>query len=103
MAHWCFGSWIAAYYRALTVLLQVFKHIIDEVISGQDTNPTHIKLIEQFITAMSELQNVENLSGSVASGDNLGEPKFMADGSAFTEHWGRPQRGKSAVSLTEGE
>jgi glucoamylase len=79
----------------LTDLSQAFKYIIDEVVSGQDTNPSHIKLIEQFISAMSELQDVENLSGPVASGENLNEAKFMVDGTAFTELWPRPQRGKS--------
>ncbi len=77
----------------------MLKYIIDEVVSGRDTDPAHRTVIEQFISAMATLQNVENRSGSVASGLNLGEPKYEADGSAYTADWGRPQRGEPFFHL----
>jgi glucoamylase len=42
---------------------------------------------------------LSNPSGSVSSG-GLGEPKFNADGSAFTGAWGRPQRDGPALRAT---
>ncbi|KAJ7784273.1 glucoamylase [Mycena metata] len=64
----------------------VFKVIIDQFTSGQDT--TLLGQIQNFISAESELQQVTNPSGSISTG-GLGEPKFNIDGSAFTGAWGR--------------
>ena len=68
----------------------MFKTIIDQYTSGQDT--TLRNLIDQFVAAEANLQQVSNPSGTVSTG-GLGEPKFNIDETAFTGAWGRPQRG----------
>ncbi|KAI0343607.1 glucoamylase [Trametopsis cervina] len=75
----------------------VFKAIIDQFTSGQDTSLR--PLIDQFISAEGALQQVTNPSGSVTTG-GLGEPKFNIDGTAFTDPWGRPQRDGPALRST---
>jgi glucoamylase len=55
--------------------------------------------IENYINAQATLQTVSNPSGDLFSG-GLGEPKFNADGSAFTGAWGRPQRDGPALRAT---
>ena len=69
----------------------VFKVLIDQFTTGVDTSLR--TLIDEFVIAESALQSVTNPSGSIVTG-GLGEPKFNIDGSAFTEPWGRPQRGE---------
>ncbi|EHK98266.1 putative Glucoamylase [Glarea lozoyensis 74030] len=54
---------------------------------------------DSYITAQAALQTVGNPSGGLSSG-GLGEPKFNADGSAFTGSWGRPQRDGPALRAT---
>jgi glucoamylase len=68
----------------------VFKVIVDQFTLGQD--PSLLGQIDKFVTAEAALQQVCNPSGTVTTG-GLGEPKFNIDGSAFTDSWGRPQRG----------
>ena len=70
----------------------VFKALIDQFVSGQDTSLR--TLIDQFVSSQAFIQQVSNPSGSVSSG-GLGEPKFNVDETAFTGAWGRPQRGSS--------
>lgn len=43
---------------------------------------------------------MSNPSGDLPSGAGLGEPKFNADGTAFTGSWGRPQRDGPALRAT---
>ena len=69
----------------------VFKLIVDQFTSGQDTSLR--TLIDEFVSAQAIIQQVSNPSGSVSTG-GLGEPKFNIDETAFTGAWGRPQRGK---------
>lgn len=81
----------------------VFKALIDQYTSGQDS--TLHTLIDHFISSEANIQRVTNPSGTVFTG-GLGEPKFNIDETAFTESWGRPQRGMYQLccvilSLTE--
>lgn len=55
--------------------------------------------ITAYITAQAVLQTIDNPSGGLSTG-GLGEPKFNADGSAFTGSWGRPQRDGPALRAT---
>ena len=75
----------------------MFKELIDQFISGEDTSLR--RLIDDFVTAEATLQQVTNPSGSVSTG-GLGEPKFNIDETAFTDAWGRPQRGMFLLRLT---
>ncbi|TBU27148.1 glucoamylase [Dichomitus squalens] len=75
----------------------VFKTIIDQFTTGEDTSLQG--LIDQFTTAESILQQTSNPSGSVSTG-GLGEPKFNIDETAFTGSWGRPQRDGPALRST---
>ncbi|KAH7927805.1 glycoside hydrolase family 15 protein [Leucogyrophana mollusca] len=75
----------------------VFKALIDQYTSGEDT--TLRSLIDEFVTAESNIQQVTNPSGTVSTG-GLGEPKFMINETAFTGAWGRPQRDGPALRST---
>ncbi|KAH7914250.1 glycoside hydrolase family 15 protein [Hygrophoropsis aurantiaca] len=75
----------------------VFKALIDEYTSGEDT--TLRSLIDEFISAEANIQQVTNPSGTVTTG-GLGEPKFMINETAFTGAWGRPQRDGPALRST---
>ncbi|KAF7977563.1 hypothetical protein HWV62_3364 [Athelia sp. TMB] len=77
----------------------VFKSLIDQYTLGIDQTPSLRTLIDQFITAESNLQQTSNPSGTVSTG-GLGEPKFNIDESAFTGSWGRPQRDGPALRAT---
>ena len=90
---------------------QVFKALIDQYVSGQDT--TLLGLINSYITSQAAIQQVSNPSGTITTGGlgvsplhlaictveliirypHQGEPKFNIDETAFTGAWGRPQRG----------
>ena len=76
----------------------VFKLIVDRYTSGQDTSTR--SLIDAFVSAEATLQQTTNPSGSVSSG-GLGEPKFNIDETAFTDAWGRPQRGLYTRNLQQ--
>lgn len=75
----------------------VFKALIDQFTSGEDT--TLRNLIDSFTSSQGRLQQVSNPSGTVSTG-GLGEPKFNIDESAFTGSWGRPQRDGPALRAT---
>ncbi|KAI0826811.1 glucoamylase [Trametes gibbosa] len=75
----------------------VFKAIVDQFTSGEDT--TLRTLIDQFTSSQAILQQVSNPSGTVSTG-GLGEPKFNIDETAFTDAWGRPQRDGPALRAT---
>lgn len=68
----------------------VFKMLIDQFTTGIDSSLQ--SKIDAFVSAEATLQQISNPSGSVTSG-GLGEPKFNVNLSAFTDPWGRPQRG----------
>lgn len=74
-----------------------FKAIVDTFISSYDASLQ--TEIQNYITAQAKLQTVSNPSGDLSSG-GLAEPKFNADGSAFTGSWGRPQRDGPALRAT---
>lgn len=71
-----------------------FKFLSDSYIQG---NVGLGSLIQEYILSQARLQLVDNLSGTFASGAGLGEPKFLADETAFDEEWGRPQRDGPAI------
>ncbi|OSD07483.1 carbohydrate-binding module family 20 protein [Trametes coccinea BRFM310] len=75
----------------------VFKLLIDQFASGEDTSLRG--LIDDFTSAEAILQQVPNPSGTVSTG-GLGEPKFNIDETAFTDAWGRPQRDGPALRAT---
>lgn len=85
-----FGTWSRD--SALTL-----KILVDILIAGDASlQPT----IERYITAQAKLQAIYNPSGDLSDGAGLGEPKFNADGTAFTGAWGRPQRDGPALRAT---
>ena len=69
--------------------------LVDQFVSGID--PSLRTTIDNYVIAQGRIQQVSNPSGSVSTG-GLGEPKFLADGSAFTGGWGRPQRGEPILT-----
>lgn len=75
-----------------------FKCIVDTFINSYDA-PLQ-KQIQNYISAQAKLQTVSNPSGDLSNGAGLGEPKFDADGTAFTGSWGRPQRDGPALRAT---
>jgi glucoamylase len=70
------------------------KFLVDSYIQG---NVRLGSLIQEYILAQSRLQTVDNLSGTFASGDGLGEPKYYTNETAFQGEWGRPQRDGPAL------
>lgn len=73
------------------------KILVDTLIGGDASlQPT----IDRYITAQAKLQAIYNPSGDLSDGAGLGEPKFNADGTAFTGAWGRPQRDGPALRAT---
>ncbi|CAG8981191.1 hypothetical protein HYALB_00012811 [Hymenoscyphus albidus] len=74
-----------------------FKALVDAFIVNYDADLQNE--IEAYITAQSRLQTVNTPSGGLSSG-GLAEPKYLADGSAFTGSWGRPQRDGPALRAT---
>ena len=71
--------------------------LVDQYILAQDTSLG--PLIDMFVQAEKNIQQVTNPSGSLTTG-GLGEPKFNIDESAFTGPWGRPQRDSPALRST---
>lgn len=56
-----------------------------------------VTFLDAYTSMSHELQHLSNPSGSFEDLQGLGEPKFMADGSAFAGSWGRPQRDGPAL------
>lgn len=75
----------------------VFKVIVDEYTTGEDTSLRG--LIDEFVSSQATIQQVSNPSGTVSTG-GLGEPKFNINQTAFTGSWGRPQRDSPALRST---
>ncbi|KAJ3828190.1 glucoamylase [Lentinula raphanica] len=79
----------------------VFKTIVDHYTSSasKDSSESEFRtLIDDYAYAQSQLQEVENPSGNIATG-GLGEPKFNIDMTAFQGSWGRPQRDGPALRV----
>jgi glucoamylase len=70
--------------------------LIDQYTLGINSSAFIRTLIDDFVSAEATVQQVSNPSGTVSTG-GLGEPKFHVNESAFTEPWGRPQRGECAL------
>lgn len=71
-----------------------FKYLVD-------TGNTSLQpLIEDYVIAQAKLQPLINLSGDLATGAGLGEPKFYSNETAFEAYWGRPQRDGPALRST---
>jgi glucoamylase len=75
-----------------------FKAIVDTFINSYSSSLQ--TQIQNYIAAQAKRQLVSNPSGDFSSGAGLAEPKFNADGSAFTGSWGRPQRDGPALRAT---
>jgi glucoamylase len=75
-----------------------FKCIVDTFINSYSASLQ--TQIQSYIVAQAKLQTASNPSGSFSDGTGLGEPKFNADGTAFTGSWGRPQRDGPALRAT---
>ncbi|KAI6016242.1 glycoside hydrolase family 15 protein [Pisolithus marmoratus] len=77
----------------------VFKTLVDQLITGGGSAGSMSSLIDMFVTAEANIQQVPNPSGNVTTG-GLGEPKFLINETAFTGAWGRPQRDGPALRAT---
>ncbi|KAF2103422.1 glucoamylase I precursor [Rhizodiscina lignyota] len=64
---------------------------------SSDLSSDLVTFLDAFTTISHRLQHTDNPSGSFDNLKGLGEPKFMADGSPYTESWGRPQRDGPAL------
>ncbi|KAL8989714.1 MAG: hypothetical protein Q9177_001455, partial [Variospora cf. flavescens] len=88
---------IANFYTWTRDSALTFKMLVDTFIAGDTSLQPEI---QDYISAQAILQTVAGPSGDLTDGSCLGEPKFEADGTAFTEPWGRPQRDGPAVRAT---
>lgn len=77
----------------------VFKALVDQLIASGGSTMSMSSLIDMFVTAEANIQQVTSPSGNVTTG-GLGEPKFMINETAFTGAWGRPQRDGPALRAT---
>lgn len=68
-------------------LSQTPLHLINK-----NSTSSLVHIIESYIFNTQILQQLPNLSGNVDNLENLGEPKFHVNLTAFNESWGRPQR-----------
>ncbi|KHC44117.1 glucoamylase [Candida albicans Ca6] len=68
-------------------LSQTPLHLINK-----NSTSSLVHIIESYIFNTQVLQQLPNLSGNVDNLENLGEPKFHVNLTAFNESWGRPQR-----------
>ncbi|RLP63834.1 hypothetical protein L150_02563 [Candida albicans Ca529L] len=68
-------------------LSQTPLHLINK-----NSTSSLVHIIESYIFNTQILQQLPNLSGDVDNLENLGEPKFHVNLTAFNESWGRPQR-----------
>ncbi|KGQ87766.1 glucoamylase [Candida albicans P94015] len=68
-------------------LSQTPLHLINK-----NSTSSLVHIIESYIFNTQILQQIPNLSGNVDNLENLGEPKFHVNLTAFNESWGRPQR-----------
>lgn len=73
------------------------KCLVDTFINGETSLEP---LIQEYISASTVIQTIDNPSGSFSSGAGLGEPKFYVNETAFEGNWGRPQRDGPALRAT---
>lgn len=73
------------------------KTLIDNLIDGDRSLEPYIR---SYVLSQARLQTVDNISGGLANGAGLGEPKFEANGTEFNGAWGRPQRDGPALRAT---
>ena len=66
----------------MKTLVDVFKH-------GEGSL---LGVIQEYINSQATIQGLANPSGNLDNGAGLGEPKFHANETPFTDSWGRPQR-----------
>lgn len=74
----------------------VFKVLLDRYIRGDKSLEA---LIKTYATMNDKLQKTNNPSGTYTTG-GIGEPKFLVNGNAFNEGWGRPQLDGPAIRAT---
>lgn len=90
MAHKCTDFYTWSRDAALVV-----KYLVEDLVSNYSLPVQTI--IQDYVNAQAIIQGIDNPSGSFSSGQGLGEPKYHVDMTAFTEHWGRPQRDGPAL------
>ena len=73
------------------------KLLVETLIDGDRSLEPYIR---DYVSSQARLQTVDNLSGGLANGAGLGEPKFEANGTGFNGAWGRPQRDGPALRAT---
>lgn len=65
------------------------KTVVDMFKHGESSL---LSVIQEYINSQAAIQGLSNPSGNLEDGAGLGEPKFHANETAFTDSWGRPQR-----------
>lgn len=75
------------YYTWIRDSALVFKCIVDTV--GNEYSPDLQEQIQNYVTSQAKLQDVSNPSGSLYDGAGLGEPKFHANLTEYTDPWGK--------------
>ena len=66
----------------MKALMDVFK----------DGESSLLGVVQEYISSQATIQGLATPSGNLDDGAGLGEPKFHANETAFTDSWGRPQR-----------
>lgn len=74
----------------------VFKVLLNQYING---NSTLEGLLKSYATSNDKLQKTSNPSGTYTTG-GIGEPKFLVNGDAFNDNWGRPQLDGPGIRAT---
>ncbi|KAI0009288.1 carbohydrate-binding module family 20 protein [Xylariaceae sp. FL0662B] len=83
-----FYTWTRDAALVLDTIIQRFVNSYDATLQTQ---------IQNYIIAQATVQTIDNPSGSLSDGTGLGEAKYNADLTAFTDAWGRPQRDGPAL------
>ncbi|RKO84461.1 Six-hairpin glycosidase-like protein [Blyttiomyces helicus] len=82
------------------------RTLADAYVDATTTNPNPTEaarlaaLLKTWIAFEGGLQQIDTLTGTAASGDNVGEPKWVIDGTDFTGPWGRPQNDGPGLRAT---
>lgn len=77
------------------------RTLIYQMIDSPADVPKMKRIIEDYIEVNRDIQKVPNLSGTFDDEGRrgLGEPKYMPNGKAFNEPWGRPQSDGPALRI----
>lgn len=86
-----FYHWIRDAALVMSVVLDLYQNETDRVQRNH-----YETILKDFVSLSRRNQTTPNPSDQESSG-RLGEPKFHADGSAFTAGWGRPQNDGPAL------